>query len=98
MDATHTLPDDPTLLKQMILERDAQLVAERAAREQIQREAADTIEALKQKHEADVGALLRRFYGPKSERFDPTQLLLFGLVMESTPVDTAAVEGEAHSA
>ena len=39
--------------------------------EQIKQEAANTIEALKQKHEADVDALLRRFYGPKSERFDP---------------------------
>ena len=88
MDAINTLPDDPTLLKQL-------LTQERARSEQIQREAADTIEALKQKHEADINALLRRFYGPKSERFDPTQLLLFGLVMESMPVDTAAVEGEA---
>ena len=92
MDATDTLPDDPTLLKQL-------LTQERAQRdtmiEQIKREAADTIEALKQKHEADLHALLRRFYGPKSERFDPRQLLLFGLVMDSLPVDTAAVEAEA---
>ncbi len=50
---------------------------------------------MKQKHQADIEALLRRFYGPKSERFDPAQLVLFGLVMESLPVDTAAVEAEA---
>ena len=97
MDATPitTLPDDPALLKQLLAQRDAELTQRDATIEQIKREAADTIEALKQKHEADIGALLRRFYGPKSERFDPRQLLLFGLVMESTPVDTAAVEGEA---
>lgn len=57
MDATNTLPDDPALLKQLLMQ-------ERARSEQIQREAADTIEALKQKHEADISALLRRFYAP----------------------------------
>jgi len=88
MDATDTLPDDPALLKQMILERNAMI-------EQIKREAADAMEAQRQKHEAEVGAILRRFYGPKSERFDPRQLLLFGLVMDAAPVDQAAVEQEA---
>jgi len=95
MDATETLPDDPALLKQLLTQRDAELAQREAVIEQIKREAADTISALKLKHEADIGALLRRFYGPKSERFDPRQLLLFGLVMESLPVDTAAVEQEA---
>ena len=99
MDATFTLPDDPALLKQLLLQertqRNAELAQRDVAIELIKREAADTIEALKQRHEADIAALLRRFYGPKSERFDPRQLLLFGLVMESLPVDTAAVAGEA---
>jgi transposase len=95
MDATHTLPDDPALLKQLLAQRNTELAQRDATIEQIKREAADAIDALKQKHEADIGALLRRFYGPKSERFDPTQLLLFGLVMESLPVDQAAVAGEA---
>jgi transposase len=90
MDATPitTLPDDPALLKQLLAQRDAMI-------EQIKQEAANTIEAMKQKHEAEVNALLRRFYGPRSERFDPAQLLLFGLVMDGMPVDTAAVEAEA---
>ena len=88
MDATDTLPNDPTLLKQL-------LIQERARCEQIKREAADALEAQKQKHEAEVNALLRRFYGPHSERFDPRQLLLFGLVMDTMPVDQAAVEAEA---
>ena len=113
MDATDTLPDDPAILKQLLIERDRKLAKERmqravevaardqqiaqqhAACEQIKQEAANTIEALKQKHQAQVEALLRRFYGPKSERFDPRQLLLFGLVIESLPVDTAAVEAVA---
>jgi len=108
MDATPTtfLPDDPTMLKQLLMQERLQRAAEIAARdqhiaqqqaacEQIKQEAANTIDALKQKHQADIAALLRRFYGPHSERFDPRQLLLFGLVMESLPVDAAAVEAEA---
>jgi len=93
MDATptKTLPDDPAMLKQLLLQ-------ERAARaadiEQIKQEAANTIEAMKQKHQAEVEALLRRFYGPKSERFDPAQLLLFGIVIDSMPVDENAIEAE----
>jgi transposase len=88
MSSVVQLPDDPALLKQMLIEREAQI-------EQIKQEAAAQLEAQRQKHEAEVTALLRRFYGPKSERFDPRQLLLFGLVMDSLPVDTAAVEQEA---
>ena len=107
MDATPitTLPDEPRILKQLLLRerleraaataaRDQQIAQRDAMIEQIKRDAAATIEALKQKHEADLHALLRRFYGPHSERFDPRQLLLFGLVLESLPVDQAAVEGE----
>lgn len=107
MDATPItiLPDDPALHKQLLVRerlqravevsaREQQLAQRDATIEQIKREAADTIEALKQKHQADIGALLRRFYGPKSESFDPAQLLLFGLVMDTMPVDTAAVEAE----
>jgi transposase len=78
-----------------IAARDQQIVARDGMIEQIKQEAATTLEALKQKHEADITALLRRFYGPKSERFDPAQLLLFGLVMDSLPVEQAAVEQEA---
>ena len=78
-----------------IAARDQQIAQQHAACEQIKQEAANTIEALKQKHQAQVEALLRRFYGPKSERFDPAQLLLFGIVMDTLPVDQAAVEQEA---
>jgi transposase len=42
-----------------------------------------------------MNAILRRFYGPHAERFDPTQLLLFGLkVAEQMPVDEKVVEAE----
>jgi transposase len=95
MDATATLPDDPSLLKQLLAQRNTELAQRDAMIEQIKREAADALEAQKQRHEAEVNAILRRFYGPHSERFDPRQLLLFGLVMDSMPVDTAAVEAEA---
>jgi transposase len=102
MDATSTLPDDPAILKQLLVEREQQLMqraAEVAARDQqiaqIKEEAAGTIEAMKLKHQTEVEALLRRFYGPKSERFDPAQLLLFGIVIDSLAVDENAVEAEA---
>jgi transposase len=72
------LPDDPALLKQMIL--------------QIRQEAAARVEALQQKHQAEIQALLRRFYGPRSERFDPAQLLLFGQAIDTLAVETQAVE------
>jgi transposase len=56
------LPDDPALLKQMITELLLTLDAQRRDREQIQ-------------HRLDL--LLRRIYGPRSERINPDQLLLF---------------------
>ena len=70
--ATLELPDDPILLKQIIAQRDEQL-------EQVKREAAERIEAMTQQHKAELAAVLRRFYGPKSEKFDPRQLLIFGI-------------------
>jgi transposase len=71
-------------------------VAQRdAAIEQIKREAAEQIEAQRQRHKAEVDALLRRFYGPHNERFDPAQLLLFGRLVDTMPLDIKAVEQEA---
>jgi transposase len=71
------LPDDPTLLKQIIAERERY------------------IEAMEQRHKAEMNAILRRFYGPRSEKFDPTELLLFGVnVADQTPVDEKVVEAE----
>jgi len=42
-----------------------------------------------------MDAILRRYYGPRSERFDPAQLLLFGLQVVAMPIDEASVEEEA---
>jgi transposase len=100
--ATRPLPDDPALLKQMVIEHRAELVRHRAELahrqsliEQIRREAADRIQAMQQRHKAEMDAILRRFYGPRCERFDPRQLLLFGLtVAEELPVDPKAVLAE----
>jgi len=74
----------------------AAAVAQREAQiEQIKREAAERIEAERQRHKAEMDALLRRFYGPRNERFDPTQLLLFGRLVDTMPLDIKAVEQEA---
>jgi transposase len=97
------LPDDPAVLKRVLIERDTQL-AERDARiERIRQEAAEKIEALRERMEAEkkaeieaaIKAILKRYYGPRSERFDPTQLLLFGLKVEETPIDEKSIAEEA---
>lgn len=92
MDAADTLPDDPALLKQLLLQERTKLQIQI---EQIKQEAAAAMEAERQRHQAEMEAVFRRFYGPKSERFDPAQLLLFGIVVNSLAVDADAVEAEA---
>ena len=74
--------------------RDAAIAQREAQIEQIKQEAAGRIEALTQQHKAEIDALLRRFYGPRSERFDPRQLLLFGLTVDTLPIDEPAAEAE----
>jgi len=96
------LPNDPLLLKQMLVGYDSQL-AERDARiERIREEAAEQMELLRQRleaeHKAAMDAILRRYYGPRSERFDPAQLLLFGLEVEALPIDGESVAEEAGEA
>ena len=95
------LSDDPALLKRVLVEDS---LAERDARiERIRQEAAEQMEALRQRMEAEkkaeieaaIKAILRRYYGPRSERFDPTQLLLFGLKVEETPIDEQSIAEEA---
>ncbi len=85
MDAipTTALPDDPAMLKQLLMQERLQRAAEVAARDQqitqIKEEAAGTIEAMKQKHQAEVEAILRRFYGPqvRTLRSGPTAALRY---------------------
>jgi transposase len=92
---SNVLPDDPVLLKQLIAQRDTVIAQRDAQLDQIKREAAERIEAMQLRHKAEMDAVLRRFYGPRSEKFDPTELLLFGVnVAEQIPVDPAVVEAE----
>ena len=39
---------------------------------------------------------LRRFYGPRNERFDPRQLLFFGLKIDEMPLDEASIAEESQ--
>lgn len=104
------LPDDPALLKRFLcehhqraVERERRFVFERDALiTQIKEEAAQQIERLKAERQAAIDeavkaavmAILRRYYGPRSEKFDPRQLLLFGRVIEQLPLDEASIEEE----
>ncbi len=87
-----TLPDDPSLLKQMLIERESVL-------QRVREEAAQQLEAERARHAAEmkaaIAAVLRRFYGPKNEHFDPRQLLLFGQQVEQLPLNEAAIGEEA---
>lgn len=86
------LPNDVAVLKQFIIEREA-IIA------RIREEAARQMESLRQQmeaeHKAAMAAILRRYYGPKSERFDPRQLLLFGQRVEALSLDQASIAEEA---
>lgn len=104
------LPDDPALLKRFIIDYQREVIAQRREREaerrerealiaQIKEEAARQLEAQAERHAAElkaaIMAILRRYYGPRSERFDPRQLLLFGQVVEQMPLNEASLEAEA---
>jgi transposase len=107
--AIHQLPDDPALLKRMIAEREqahrvelARAVAEQqaaidsAVAAQIDSAVAAAVkQAVKEAVEATTAALLKRFYGPKNETFDPRQLLLFGERIDQLPLDVPSIEAEA---
>jgi transposase len=94
------LPNDAALLKRFIVDRERQLLSERDALvARIKEEAAQQLEAQAQRHAAElkaaIAAILRRYYGPRCERFDPRQLLLFGQAVEQLPLDVASIEQEA---
>ena len=102
MSDVHDLPDDPALLKRLLAERqaeyDALIVEQDTLIDRIKQEAAEQMEALRLRLEtekkAEIDAILRRFYGSKSERFDPRQLLLFGLQVDAMPLDEASIQEE----
>ena len=98
--ATHELPNDVAALKQLIVDERwqrelliSQLKEEAAS--QIGRLQAERQAAIEAAVKAAVAAILRRYYGPRSESFDPRQLLLFGQVVDQLPLDQAAIAEEA---
>src|SRR5919206_1456906 len=74
-DATAPLPDDPVILQHMIRELLDVLRQTRHENEQLQ-------------HRLDL--LLRRLYGPRTERFDPNQPLLIPDAFDTPEVPTAS--------
>jgi transposase len=70
-DAALQLPDDPQALKKLIAQRDATIARHEASLQTLRQD-----NALLQHR---LNLLLRSSYGPRAERFDPRQLLLFGL-------------------
>src|SRR3954470_18398332 len=73
-DPTAAVPDDPLLLQQMVRELLDVLRQTRRENEQLQ-------------HRLDL--LLRRLYGPRTERFDPDQILLIPDAFEPVTPDPA---------
>src|SRR3954447_25338008 len=88
-DPTAALPDDPVILRQMILELLDALRDTRRQNDELQ-------------HRLDL--LLRRIYGPRTERFDPNQPLLIPDAFEpvvpefSEPGNTVPPEPEPNTA
>jgi transposase len=93
------LPDDPVLLKRLIIQRDS-IIAQRDTllkdREQVIAQRDESIQLLSQDNQLlrhRLAALLRSSYGPRAERFDPRQLLLFGLLVPR--IESAGIESPA---
>jgi transposase len=93
-----TLPNDPGLLKRLVVEHHQRAVAYESIIQRIREEAAAQLAVQAARHDAElkaaIQAILRRYYGPRSESFDPRQLLLFGQVVEQMPLDEAAIAEE----
>src|SRR5918993_4220340 len=73
-DPTAALPTDPVILQQMIVELLAVLRDTRRRNEELQ-------------HRLDL--LLRRLYGPRTERFDPNQPLLIPDAFEAVAPESS---------
>jgi transposase len=95
------LPDDPAVLKRLLSAERAErhTAIDEAMRVQMQalcqQMEAEQKAAIDEAVKAAVAAILRRYYGPRSETFDPRQLLLFGQQVEQLPLDVASVADEA---
>ncbi len=102
MTPLHHLPDDPLALKLLVQQLQGETAAaiaalERGFAERQQQQAAAhaaQLAQLKTDYEARIAAILRRYYGPRSERFDPRQLLLFADLLDAAPLDAPAIEEE----
>ena len=78
------LPDDPTTLRSIILAERVGHAAALRERDTIIGQRDESIQLLSQDNQLlrhRLAALLRSSYGPRAERFDPRQLLLFGLLV-----------------
>lgn len=108
MTPPHELPDDIDTLKRIIQDlscgiQDLQrsILEERESRQAVidrtvQTIVNETVQAAVDKAVQEaVAAILRRYYGPRSEKFDPRQQLLFGELMEQQPLDAKSIEQEA---
>lgn len=90
------LPDDPILLKRLIVERDRAI----AQRDGAIAQRDESIQLLSQDNQLlrhRLSALLRSSYGPRAERFDPRQLLLFGLLVPRIEFPAAAFTQKSKS-
>src|SRR5580700_530654 len=78
------LPDDPTTLRGIILAERAHHAAVLKEHGTLIGQRDESIQLLTQDNQLlrhRLAALLRSSYGPRAERFDPRQLLLFGLLV-----------------
>ena len=81
-DAALQLPDDPQILKRIIAQRDLIIARERVAHAALLAQRDQSLQTLQEDNallQHRLNLLLRASYGPRAERFDPRQLLLFGL-------------------
>jgi transposase len=100
--AVNELPNDPAVLKRLLVESVKQHDAAEQRLAQVREEAAQQLEAeraarqaaIDEAVKAAVAAILRRYYGPRAEKFDPRQLLLFGQQIEQALLDRASIEDE----
>src|SRR3954470_8135235 len=76
-DPAANLPDDPAFLRQMIVELLGALRDARRQNDELQ-------------HRLDL--LLRRLYGPRTERFNPDQPLLIPDAFEAMPPETSETD------
>ncbi|MCX5661516.1 MAG: IS66 family transposase, partial [Planctomycetota bacterium] len=96
-----SLPDDPATLKRLVVElaqqRDVRISAlERARQEWEQTRQQLELEKLRLAHQLEL--LRKRYYGPRADRVEPSQLLLeFAVALEKRPVDAALLPPDAPS-